>query len=213
MLGQEEFHHLTLYLDRHTLIPRPETSELVDLICRESGTAGRRILDIGTGSGCIAIALSKAMENSRTEACDIDPEALKKARKNAGMHHADIRFFSCDILHWQDYSFPKYDLIVSNPPYIMQKEAADMSERVLGYEPHTALFVPDGDPMLFYRNIAQMGKRYLDADGEIWFEINEKLGNMYISLLEQEGYSDIALYQDSYGKDRFITAKWKRQIG
>lgn len=191
-----------------TLIPRPETEQLTQLICytaRES--AQPTILDIGTGSGCIAITLKCELPNASVSAIDISDEALHQAIKNADKHKANVSFDKCDILS----SVPKdgpYDIVVSNPPYICEKERADMEDNVLRHEPHTALFVPDDDPLLFYRRIATVCQKenLLKEGGELYFEINEAYGAETIAMLHSLGYTDCEIHKDIYDKNRMVRA-------
>ena len=209
---------LDLKVTPDTLIPRPETAELVSLILNHKSKI--RVLDIGTGSGCIAIALKKAHPEWQVFACDISESALAVARENAHRNNVDITFFSDDILNPKfeiinpkfEIINPKYDIVVSNPPYVRHSEAADMSASVLDYEPHSALFVPDNDPLIFYRRIAEFlitnrKSKITNRESLIFFEINESFGPAVCHLLDGLGYTDIQLYHDSYGKDRFVSAR------
>lgn len=200
IFGKAYWGAMTLKVTPDTLIPRPETWELVEAVkSRFAADCKLRILDIGTGSGCIAIALKKVLPECPIEACDISYPALKIAADNAIKNNTDIRFFRCDILS-EDIN--DYDIIVSNPPYVMEHEKTDMQTRVLQFEPHSALFVPDSDPLLFYRTIAQKKKA-----GHLFFEINEQMGGSMKQMLQNLGYKCIELGKDIYGKDRIITAE------
>lgn len=203
------FAGMQFYVDENVLIPRPETEELVDLIVSENGSLkNAAVLDIGTGSGCIAIALKKKLSPANISAIDISYEALAVAKKNASSLGTDICFEKLDILvesNWERLS--KFDLIVSNPPYIKLSEAAFMHKNVLAFEPASALFVPDNDPLLFYRKIALFGKQYLNKNGKLYFEIHEDAGIETISLLKETGYTNIKLQQDLQEKDRMISAE------
>jgi release factor glutamine methyltransferase len=206
VLGEAWFDGLLLRVNRHVLIPRPETEELVHWVA-ESGLSAPAILDIGTGSGCIPLALQKRLPEAMIAGLDISGEALALAKENATRHRLPVRFLRADILDettWTGLS--GYDLIVSNPPYIIQREKKDMHERVLDYEPHLALFVPDEDPLLFYRKIARFANMHLDPGGALYLEINEALGAETVRLLEQEGFKQIILKKDLQGKDRMIRA-------
>ncbi len=200
------------------LIPRPETEELCRLIMNTHPSESLNILDIGTGSGCIAITLALEMPDAEVEAVDISPEALAIAEANAARLGAKVSFHQYDILSedspplgrgrgWVAPSTPKYDIIVSNPPYICERERADMERNVLDYEPHTALFVPDDDPLLFYRAIGQKALTMLVPGGILCFEINPLYCDQLIELLRSQGYCEVEAVSDSFGKRRFVTAK------
>lgn len=200
------------------LIPRPETEELCRLIMNTHPSESLNILDIGTGSGCIAITLALEMPDAEVEAVDISPEALAIAGANAARLGAKVSFHQYDILSedspplgrgrgWVAPSTPKYDIIVSNPPYICERERADMERNVLDYEPHTALFVPDDDPLLFYRTIGQKALTMLAPGGILCFEINPLYCDQLIELLRSQGYGEVEAVSDSFGKRRFVTAK------
>ena len=200
------------------LIPRPETEELCRLIMNTHPSESLNILDIGTGSGCIAITLALEMPDAEVEAVDISPEALAIAEANAARLGAKVSFHQYDILsedspplgsgwEWVAPSTPKYDIIVSNPPYICERERADMERNVLDYEPHTALFVPDDDPLLFYRTIGQKALTMLAPGGILCFEINPLYCDQLIELLRSQGYGEVEAVSDSFGKRRFVTAK------
>lgn len=192
---------MTLHVNSATLIPRPETWELIEQIKNHCGTMKNiRLLDIGTGTGCIAIALKRLFPDWIVEACDINETALQTARNNASNNNANIRFFHCNILTDR---LEQYDIIVSNPPYITESEKTKMDARVLDYEPHTALFVPDNDPLLFYRMIATNHQ----PSKFLFFEINERMGQPLLLLLKDLGYNNIVLRQDIFGKDRVIIAE------
>lgn len=207
ILGECLFRDITWKVTPDVLIPRPETSELIDWICEEHKEQEGKILDIGTGSGCIAISLKKELPRFSVHASDISEKALQIAKNNAKNLAIDITFHCDDILNSQLTNLENWDIIVSNPPYIMNKEKVDMSVTVLNYEPHTALFVPDEDPLLFYRSIAQFGKEHLKKNGNLYFEINGLLGNETITLLKEMGYKDLMLKTDDYGKERMVRCK------
>lgn len=206
ILEETEFYGLPFFVNKNVLIPRPETEELVELILKEHPhPTDLKILDIGTGSGAIAIALAKHMKNSSVAAWDISYKALDIAVMNAKANSVDIAFRMVDVLN----EYPQtetFDIIVSNPPYIAEREKALMNRNVLEWEPATALFVPDNDPLLFYRNIAQLGKQILVPGGKLYFEINRSYGKETVELLKENGYRDVQLIQDMYGNDRIITA-------
>lgn len=206
IVGSTEFCNLTLSVSPHTLIPRPETAELVYLIAdKEKERQPQHILDLCTGSGCIAIALAKAFPTAKVFASDISAEALAVAKKNAECNKADVSFVIADILREENPAGESYDIIVSNPPYVREMEKVMMNRNVLDYEPHLALFVPDGDPLMFYRHIAEFASKHLRTGGKLYLEINEALGNETAALLEKQGYRCI-IHKDSFGKDRMIEA-------
>ena len=210
VLGQTQFCGLTLHVGPGVLIPRPETGELVEWICGEwpaGERAQRTVLDIGTGSGCIALALAHA--GFRVEACDVSPEALAVARMNADSLQLDVRFFLKDILQDESGDMagePSFDIIVSNPPYICRDEAAEMEANVLDHEPHLALFVPDEDPLLFYRHIARFANRQLRTGGSLFLEINRAYGEETCKMLGDNGFKDIELRKDQFGNPRMVRA-------
>ena len=206
IIGSTEFCNLTLSVSPHTLIPRPETAELVYLIAdKEKERQPQYILDLCTGSGCIAIALAKAFPAAKVFASDISAEALAVAKKNAECNKAEVSFVIADILREENPAGESYDIIVSNPPYVREMEKVMMNRNVLDYEPHIALFVPDGDPLMFYRHIAEFASKHLRTGGKLYLEINEALGNETAALLEKQGYRPI-IHKDSFGKDRMIEA-------
>ena len=203
--GRAPFCGLEFAVNPSVLIPRPETAELVDWIASDHVTRQPRILDLGTGSGCIAIALSKQLPQATIEACDISAEALNIAKENARMNEAPVSFFTHDILDLGTPLPHSYDILVSNPPYIRQSEAADMSIQVTEWEPHTALFVPDDDALRFYRAIAELGQtEALRPGGNIYVEINQALGKETVALFKAYGYQDVELRKDIYGNERMI---------
>lgn len=203
--GKAPFCGMEFAVNPSVLIPRPETAELVDWIVCEHATQQPRILDLGTGSGCIAIALSKQLPQATIEACDISAEALTIAKENARTNEAPVSFFTHDMLDLGTSLPHSYDILVSNPPYIRQSEAADMSIQVTEWEPHTALFVPDDDALRFYRAIAELGQtEALRPGGHIYVEINQALGKETVALFEAYGYQDVELRKDIYGNERMI---------
>ena len=195
------------------LIPRPETAELVDWIVQDHTSQAPRLLDMGTGSGCIAIALDKLLPLAKVEACDISTEALAVATENNGRNGALVTFFHHDML---DLSTPlphSYNILVSNPPYIKQSEQTSMEQHVTEWEPHTALFVPDEDALCFYRAIAEIGMtEALEPGGCIYVEINQALGAETVALFESYGYKEVTLRKDFYGNDRMVKGV-KREEG
>ena len=207
ILGQADFYGRTFVVNEHVLIPRPETEELCQWILTTDAT---NILDIGTGSGCIAITLALDIPNSQVTAWDISADALTVARENASSKHVHVSFEQVDILHLPSYILhltSAFDLIVSNPPYICNKERETMEANVLEHEPHTALFVPNDDPLLFYRAIAQYGQTALKEGGWLYFEINPLYAEVLRKMLSKMSYHDIEIKEDQYGKQRMIRAK------
>lgn len=189
-----------------TLIPRPETAGLIDMIVDENPEADLRILDIGTGSGCIAVSLALAMKFANVSAIDISDEALAVARENARRLKARVRFIKADILSISAPAKPCYDIIVSNPPYIADSERTSMDSNVLDYEPHTALFVPDDDPLVFYRAIARYAHAALVPGGKLYLEINSRFPAETCRLLAAHGLTDARSLPDYRGLPRFVTA-------
>lgn len=188
------------------LIPRPETAELVELIVKENPDA-RHLLDIGTGSGCIAISLDKNLPNAKVEGWDISEEALNIARVNNENLEARVSFRQTDVLADELEREPSFDIIVSNPPYVTEAEKQDMEANVLEWEPELALFVPDEDPLRFYRRIAMLGRELLVEGGKIYFEINQAYGRETTHMLEMNQYHDVRVIRDIFGKERIVTAK------
>ena len=208
IIGETEFYGLPFKVNKHTLIPRPETEELVDWIISEQKPITHNpqpitALDIGTGSGCIAISLARNLPNSKISALDISEEALKIAFENAEMNKVEVVFFQMDILKTK--TLPKqYDVIVSNPPYVRELEKKQMQQNVLKYEPGSALFVKNDDPLLFYRTISQIAKTHLKTNGKLFFEINEYLAVELTKLLKSDGFQNIEVKKDIFGKDRML---------
>lgn len=202
----------TLFLGREfwvapgVLIPRPETEELVELMLKEI-PADARILDVGTGSGCIAISLAKELPDALVTAWDVSPEALSVARVNARKLQANVRFVECDVLACQVDKAGLYDVIVSNPPYVTEAEKADMEPNVLQWEPSLALFVPDDDPLRFYRRIAVLGRDMLADGGRLYFEINRAYGREMVEMLRTMGYVGVRVEKDLSQNDRFVIAE------
>jgi len=217
ILEETEFFGLPFKVDENVLIPRPETEELVAWMIenREEGREKRkeefRILDIGTGSGCIAISLASIFHEAHITALDISKGALEVAKQNAKLNKVNIDFIEADILNSNTWNFVfedlKFNCIVSNPPYVRELEKELMEPNVVKHEPETALFVKDEDPLLFYRKIAQFGKQYMKPSGLLFFEINEYLGESMLELLKEEGYSEIEIKKDIFNKDRMIKCK------
>ena len=187
------------------LIPRPETAELVELVVKENPEA-RRILDIGTGSGCIAISLDKSLRKAEVEAWDISEEALTVARQNNEALDAHVTFVQRDVWSEECEEEGAYDIIVSNPPYVTEAEKGEMEANVLEWEPEQALFVPDEDPLRFYRRIAGLGRKLLLPEGKLYFEINQAYGEETARMLEMNQYHNVRVIKDIFGKDRIVTA-------
>lgn len=207
IIGETEFYGLPFKVNKHTLIPRPETEELVEWILSGFPPSGARgILDIGTGTGCIAISLAKNLPNAKISALDISEEALKIAEANAKLNKVEVDFFQTDILAAETLPM-KYDVIVSNPPYVRELEKKQMQQNVLKYEPHSALYVKDEDPLLFYRAISRLAKNHLNPGGKLFFEINEYLAYEMTELLKAAGFKNIEIKKDIYGKDRMLKCK------
>lgn len=210
IIGETEFCDLKFKVNENVLIPRPETSELVHLITNRQQTTDNSqltILDIGTGSGCIAISLAKQLPQSQVYALDISEKALCVAKDNAYINNVDITFIHDDILSLRNKIETKFDIIVSNPPYVRDLEKAEMRDNVLNWEPHNALFVSDDDPLIFYRNILEFAKTHLKENGEVWFEINEYLGKEMKDLCCEMGFSNINIYKDFREKERFLSGR------
>ncbi len=205
LLGTTSFFGMDFEVNTNVLIPRPETEELVAWIL-EKYSKNRHpisILDIGTGSGCIAIALAKNLPNAKVAALDVSELALKTAKQNADRNAVSVTFLQKNILETNNFE-ETFDIIVSNPPYIRNSEKVEIKKNVLEHEPHLALFVDDNDALLFYRKIAVLAQKSLNKNGELYFEINQYLGKEMIALLEELGYKDIVLRQDIYGNDRML---------
>ena len=208
ILGETFFYGLRFEVDENTLIPRPETEELIALILSnyQIETSGNpKILDIGTGSGCIAIALAKNILNSDVFAIDVSEKALEIAKRNAENNKVAVTFLRKNILTTEDLE-QNFDIIVSNPPYVRKLEKAEINANVLEYEPHLALFVEDDDALIFYKKIANLAKKNLKINGQLYFEINQYLGKETVELLEKLGFKNIQLFKDIYGNDRMISA-------
>ncbi len=207
IIGSTEFYNLHFKVNEYTLIPRQETEELVDIIISENKGKNIEILDIGTGSGCIAISLASNLPNACVSAIDISEGALHIAKSNANTNNVYIQFSKLDILDKEIRGkMSKFDIIVSNPPYIMNSEKKFIKDNVLKYEPHTALFVSDVDPLIFYRNIASFSLMHLNKGGKIYFEINEALGKEMKEMMYNMGFSSICIIKDINNKDRILKA-------
>lgn len=209
VLGTADFYGQSFFVNPSVLIPRPETEELVERIILDYENKEVKILDAGTGSGCIGITLKRHLKKAEIIAVDISAPALETARKNARHQGMPVTFIRTDLLSLEksDLNIPFiFDVIVSNPPYVKHSEKPYMEKNVLDYEPHQALFVPDDDPLVFYRQIARLGKKKLKKEGRLYFEINAQCGSVMKEMLENEGYKEIELFQDIFGKDRIIKA-------
>lgn len=210
ILNRADFYGLELYVDENVLIPRPETEELTDWVIRDirSGipsSGSPNIIDLGTGSGCMAVAIARHIPEAGVYALDISEAALNVARKNAGKYGAAITFIKADMLHLEDFSVT-WDVIISNPPYVRNSEKAQMKNNVLQYEPHTALFVPGEDPLLYYKKIAEWASDNSKPAVQIYLEINPYLAEAIKEVLETNGFTGITLRKDLNGKDRMIRA-------
>lgn len=207
ILGETEFFGLKLKVKPGVLIPRPETEELVEWMTETTWPANPKILDVGTGSGCIALALKNKLPHAEISAVDFSEEALQTANENAALNDLDVEFIHSDILQWTKTNWPLFDGIVSNPPYVRELEKKEMQANVLKYEPETALFVPDDDPLIFYHQIGHFAQRYLKTKGKLFFEINETMGEQIVHFLEHKGFKNVELEKDLHGKNRMIKAE------
>jgi release factor glutamine methyltransferase len=208
LLGKTSFYGLDFEVNNHVLIPRPETEELVEWIIQSTSKLEKKdlkILDIGTGSGCIAISIAKNLPSASVFAIDVSENALATAQKNAERNKVNITFINKKILETEDLK-QQFDIIVSNPPYVRHLEKAEIKKNVLDNEPHLALFVEDNDALIFYRKIAALAQKNLSPNGKLYFEINQYLGKEMIALLEKMNFKNIELRKDIYGNDRMITA-------
>jgi release factor glutamine methyltransferase len=204
ILGETVFYDLPFLANPSVLIPRPETEELVEWIVNEHiSKNGLKILDIGTGSGCIAISLKFTLKSANVWAFDISESALETAGENAILNNVEVTFQQIDILK-TDYSNLKWDIIVSNPPYISDNEKPEIQPNVLNYEPHLALFVNENDPMIFYKRIADYAQKYLNSGGKLFFEIHRDAGEKCIDILEKSGFKNVELRKDLFGNNRMI---------
>jgi release factor glutamine methyltransferase len=207
ILGTTSFFGLEFKVDSNVLIPRPETEELVAWILKQTDSSqSLKILDIGTGSGCIAISLAKHLPNAEIYALDVSPKALEIAEFNAQQNAVKLNMIKANVLEWKptDLSF---DLIVSNPPYVRESEKERMAPNVLEHEPHLALFVENNNPLVFYRAIVELGKQTLKKQGQLYFEINEYLGEETQALFSSDTFEDVQLKSDIFGKHRMICAQ------
>jgi len=208
IIGETEFSGLKLKVTPDVLIPRPETEEMVELIVKDTlGKEKLKILDVGTGSGCIALALKKKLPFSVITAVDVSNAVLEVAKENSRLNKLDVELKNIDILDissWQ--KLDRFDLIVSNPPYVTEEDKVLMKKNVTDFEPHLALFVTNEDPLLFYSIIAEFAINHLIEGGSLWFEINENLGDEVLSLLQEKGFVNMALHADLFGRARFVSS-------
>lgn len=203
VIGETEFYGLKFFVNSNVLIPRPETEELVEWILADNPNFSGKIIDIGTGSGCIPITLKKNLSQAEIFALDVSSGALEVAQNNAGFHDVAIQFVEQDFLNFDSSLFGKFDIIVSNPPYIAQSESVEMHPTVLEFEPNSALFVPDAQPLVFYEKIAEFAQNHLNESGKIYIEINQKLGKETEEVFQQVGFKT-QLKKDISGNDRMI---------
>ena len=217
ILGKTEFYGFPFILNEHVLIPRPETEELITSILEKvlktktfhtnAKEKQLKILDIGTGSGCIPISLKKSLPFAEITAIDVSNEALTIAKKNAVLNKVDINLTQQDILKTTSLN-QLYDIIVSNPPYVRESEKKEIKNNVLNNEPHMALFVKDNNPLVFYNKIAELAKNHLSENGTLFFEINQYLGKETVELIKLKGFNKIQLKKDIFGRDRIIIASF-----
>jgi release factor glutamine methyltransferase len=207
VVGETQFYNCKIKLNSSTLIPRPETEELVDLIIKENKGYTGNIIDFGTGSGCIAIALASNLPSSVVTGIDISEEAIRIAHENALLNNVQVSLIKDDIFNLRQKTFLKSGIIVSNPPYIRNSEKQFMSKNVLDFEPHQALFVTDSNPLIFYEAIIRLAEEFLLPGGLLYFEINEMMGSSLVSLLELFGFYDIEVVSDLNDKERIIKSR------
>ena len=208
VLNEAWFNGLKFYVDKNVLIPRPETEELVEWIISDCKfpIETLSVLDIGSGSGCIPLALKKRLGKADVWSCDVSPEALRVANQNATVLGVNVKFIELDFLREeQRENLPSFDIVVSNPPYIPEKDKENMSLNVIDHEPATALFVPDDNALIFYKGIADFGKKHLTKNGIIYMEMNESFGKKISSMFQSEGYKTV-IKNDMQGKERMIKA-------
>jgi len=202
--GSATFCGLKLTVNRSVLIPRPETEELVMWIEKDNLQTNPDILDIGTGSGCIALALKQMIERATVTGVDISLKAIETAMENAGLNGLDVNFQQADVLQWEHYDWDTYDVVVSNPPYVRETEKKLMHQNVVQYEPPGALYVPDEDPLIFYRRIAELAGKKLNDAGLFYLEINEELGPAMLDLMSDFGFRNIEIKKDLNSKPRML---------
>lgn len=205
ILGEAWFMNRSFEVNPSVLIPRPETEEMVS---RVASLSPKTVLDLGTGCGCIPVTLALEIPEARVYAIDISDHALATAESNARAHQAQVSFAHANMLNFENpFEVEEFDLIISNPPYVKENEKPEMRKNVLDFEPHLALFVPDQDPLVFYRHIAEIGFRHLAPGGSIWVEINSYLGRETAAVFEDRGYRHVRLLKDFFGKERFLEIK------
>jgi len=204
ILGETSFYNCVIRVNPDVMIPRPETEELVDLIIKENRGYRGEIIDAGCGSGCIAIALAVNLPGTKVTGIDISEEAIRISQENALFNNAVVSFLPGDILNPGLKSPGNVGIIVSNPPYIPESEKVHIAKNVLDFEPHRALFIPDSDPLLYYRAILKMAEKVLIPSGKVYFEINEALGLQMTGLLKSTGFSSVEVIRDINGKDRIV---------
>ncbi len=209
ILGETDFFGLTIKVNRDVLIPRPETEELVDLVLKSTPDQPLKILDIGTGSGCIAISLAKNHPDFQVYGMDISGKAITLADENAHLNGVNVNFFQSDILNLSEKVLAApFDIIVSNPPYVRESESLLMQPNVLDYEPHQAIFVKDTDPFIFYIAISQKAGELLVPGGRLFCEINEAFGSPISAIFKENNFVEVRIYKDINGKDRIISARY-----
>jgi len=207
VIGETVFYNCRIMVNRNVLIPRPETEELADIVIKENRGTEARIIDFGTGSGCLAIALSVNLPAAKVTALDISAGALKLAARNASINNAEVDFMHADLLAASLTELPMAGIFISNPPYIRESEKKLMRSNVLDFEPGKALFVPDNDPLRFYRAILNLSRNKLYPGGMVYFEINEAMGDAMRELFEKYDFSEIRIIKDINGKDRFAAGR------
>ncbi len=207
ILGEAPFYGRSFRVTRDTLIPRNETEELVHKIIKENPKAGLRVLDLGTGTGCIPITLALELNNPEVYGLDVSLQALEVARQNALQLGATVQFLEGDLLGVIP-NLDVFDVLVSNPPYVPVRDQGEMHANVLNFEPHLALFVPDEDPLLFYRAIGNWGQQLLKQGGKLYLEIYENLAEELVQLVQSLGYSEVQMHRDLNGKKRMVTCVW-----
>ena len=206
ILGECVFGDVKLFVDKNVLIPRQETEEMVYRILKEFDLSGKKIVDIGTGSGCIAINIKKVCNSADVIGVDISKDALCVAKKNAGMNNVDVEFRNLDMFG-KEIENIWADVIISNPPYVCESEKKDISDRILKYEPHSAIFVKDDDPFIFYRRLKELFVKCVKSAGLIFCEINEKFGNYILGLFSDLKLKRLEINKDMNGKDRWLVAE------
>lgn len=204
ILGSAYFGDMRMVVGKGVLIPRPETAEIVQRIIAWHSDVKGRVADLCTGSGCIAIALATAWKDARVEGWDISPEALAYAQCNSKAHKVEVEWRECDVLRYAPLAEPAYEVMISNPPYVLDSERAEMDENVLQYEPHSALFVADDEPLLFYEAIADIAIKELLPGGVLYFEINCRMGEACCRMLRSKGFEQVEVFRDFMGVDRMV---------